>query len=226
MKRKQLWLTGSRDATETQRKRLQEAGIDCIHQPLIAVREVPFELPERIDWLIVTSIPGVERIAPLLGRLRDVKIAVVGTKTAKRLAHHGRQADFIPSAFTGDDLTRELAPELAPGARVCLARGNLARKGPLDALRAAGAVVEDVVTYETISLPVREELLASDYIALLSPSAVRVLAPYARETNAVYAAIGPVTVEAATVLGLTTICHSTEYTLDGLIERVIQEENS
>lgn len=223
---KQLVLTGSRPPNAAQVQRLAERQIEVIHEPSIETVPVAFELPPALDWLVVTSPTGVERIVPHLQQLRATKIAVVGTKTAQALEQAGRSADFIPSAFTGDVLVDELQHQLLPNQRICFARGNRSRQEPLEHLKqSVAADVSEVVTYETnIRQIPRERLSGATYIGLQSPSAVEALASLALQTHATYIAIGPVTEQAAQRAGLRPLRSAKTFTLDGLIDCILEEE--
>ncbi|MCT4778772.1 MULTISPECIES: uroporphyrinogen-III synthase [Exiguobacterium] len=226
MTSKQLVLTGSRGPTAEQVDRLQAENIDVIHHPVIETIPVAFQLPPHLDWLIVTSPTGVERITSHLDQLQQTKIAVVGSKTAAALIKSGRTPDFVPSAFTGDVLVEELCPFLRSGQRICFARGNRARQEPLEHLRKQVEVdVLEVVTYETKLRAMPPELLRhATYIGLQSPSAVEALAPLRKQTEAIYVTIGPITEQAAHRFGLTPRLVAQTFTLDGLIDCILEEE--
>ncbi len=223
---KRLVLTGSRPPNSQQVQRLAERQIEVIHEPSIETVPVAFELPPALDWLVVTSPTGVERIEADLPRLQKTKIAVVGTKTAQALEQAGRSADFIPSAFTGDVLVDELQHQLLAKQRICFARGNRSRQEPLERLKQlVAADVSEVVTYETnIRQIPRERLSGATYIGLQSPSAVEALASLALQTHATYIAIGPVTEQAAQRAGLRPLRSAKTFTLDGLIDCILEEE--
>lgn len=223
---KQLVLTGSRRPTVEQVARLAEQQIEVVYHPVIKTMPVAFHLPTELDWLIVTSPTGVERIQSELPSLQDTKIAVVGSKTAAALIKQGRTPDFIPSAFTGDVLVEELRPLLQAGQRICFARGNRSRQEPLERLRnAVAAEVLEVITYETKLRVIPPDVLQrAMYIGLQSPSAVEAIAPLCKETTATYVTIGPITEQAARRSGLAPLLVADIYTLDGLIDCILEEE--
>lgn len=223
---KRLVLTGSRRPTAEQVERLTAQRIEVVHHPVIETIPVDFQLPTELDWLIVTSPTGVERIQSELPSLQYTKIAVVGSKTAAALIKQGRTPDFIPSAFTGDVLVEELRPLLRTGQRICFARGNRSRQEPLERLKnAVAAEVLEVITYETKLRVIPPDLLQQTaYIGLQSPSAVEAIAPLRQETTATYVTIGPITEQAARRFGLTPLLVAAVYTLDGLIDCILEEE--
>lgn len=225
---KKLVLTGSRRPTSAQLNRLRTGQVEVMYHPVIETVPVAFELPEALDWLIVTSPTGVTQLNSQLDRLQQTKIAVVGTKTAAVLEKLGRTPDFVPSAFTGDALVDELQPFIEPGQRICFARGNRSRQEPLERLRhAVAAEVMEVVTYETNLRTISSDVLQhASYIGLQSPSAVEVLASSRHQTTGTYVAIGPITEQAARTSGLTPLLVAKTFTLDGLIDCILEEELS
>lgn len=223
---KQLVLTGSRQPTAEQVARLAAQQIEVVHHPVIETIPVAFQLPTALDWLIVTSPTGVECIQSELPSLQETKIAVVGSKTAAALIRQGRTPDFMPSAFTGDVLVEELRPLLETGQRICFARGNRSRQEPLERLRnAVAAEVLEVITYETKLREIPSDVLQrATYIGLQSPSAVEAIAPFCKGTTATYVTIGPITEQAARRSGLAPLLVAAVYTLDGLIDCILEEE--
>lgn len=223
---KQVLFTGSRPPTNEQVARLRAFAIESVHYPVIETRPVSFTLPQGIDWLVVTSPNGVHRIADALPELTQTKIAVVGRKTADVLLKYGRQADFVPSTFTGDALVEELGPYLSDGDHIVFARGNRSRQAPVDQLRKLNRfTIEDIITYETVTRRLPEALVrTATYIGLQSPSAVEAIAPLAPQT--IFIVIGTVTEQAAKAAGLQPIHVAREFTVDGMIDRIIEEESA
>lgn len=94
-------------------------------------------------WLVLTSANGVtaffERLhnAGLDSRsLAEVKIAAIGSETAKSLTDYGITADLVPSAFKAEELAEALASELVVGDKILLARAKVAREVLPESLRA------------------------------------------------------------------------------------------
>ena len=179
------------------------------------------------DWIVFTSANAVEAfMTALLDGTRDVRalkgpqLCTVGSGTAERLARYGIKVDLIPDEFRAEAVVAAMLRGRARRGRVRAAaarrhRPRRHRRG----LRSAGAVVTDVVAYRTVLEEAQRDgdpdvyrmLLDGriDVVTFTSPSAVRNFSEiYGAEQaidllkNTVVAAIGPVTADAATQLGI------------------------
>lgn len=131
------------------------------------------------DWLIVTSVNGVdamwERLAILQlgdrvlreghdfsravkGRKRDSglavegrrpRIAAIGPATQKAIERHGIKVDVVPKEYIAESVVRSLHKRVK-GKRVLLVRAKVARDVIPTALRKKGAHVDVVEAYETV----------------------------------------------------------------------------
>ncbi|MDO7487959.1 uroporphyrinogen-III synthase [Peribacillus frigoritolerans] len=74
----------------------------------------------------------------------------MGSKTEAALKRHGFKADFVPAQFVAEGFVAEFSTLLDPGARVLLAKGNLARAVIAEAIKKAGASCDEVIIYHTV----------------------------------------------------------------------------
>ncbi len=109
----------------------------------------------KFDWLVFSSSNGVEyflgRLLAIGGdarRLGGVRLAAIGPATVARLAEFRLRADLQPESYRAEALAEALAPE-ARGKTILLARASRGREVLAEMLTAAGAVVEQVVVYES-----------------------------------------------------------------------------
>lgn len=200
----------------------------------------------EFDWLVFTSANGVRYLMERLWeqggdprRIARIRLAAIGDATAEALARWRLRADLVPESFRAEALAEALQPHVA-GCRVLWARASRGRDVLPHELAAAGADVEQVVTYRNAdadSLPAAAlamiEQGAVHWIALSSPSIatnlVRLLTPAARRhlgTVTRLAAISPVTAEAAHEAGLPIAAVASEYTWNGLFTAIASVETS
>ncbi|MFO7679036.1 MAG: hydroxymethylbilane synthase [Chloroflexota bacterium] len=163
------------------------------------------------------------------------QIAAVGSATAVSLSEKGVPVDFMPEEFTGEKLALGLGD--LTGKRVLLPRAKIGRPEIVALLREQGAEVVDVALYDTVTaVPTPESLVdlqqGFDVLTFTSPSSVRnflkiVAAQDLRGSKnlgglkTTIACIGPVTRDEAQKFGLTVHIMPEEYTIDGLIEAIV-----
>ncbi len=193
------------------------------------------------DVIVLSSANGVEALAGhMAARGLDARslrptqvVAAVGPATAAALAGHGIRADVVPERFVAEAMVDALADVPMDGRRVLIARAADARPVIADALRARGAMVDDVVVYATLAErptdEVIEQALAADVITFTSSSTVtNTLAVLDDAQRARLAAgprvvsIGPITSATARDAGLEVSVEATTSDIPGLI-RAVQE---
>lgn len=234
-------------AAETCRA-LEAAGAETIAMPTIAIvapedpeplRRAVRELG-RYRLLILTSANAV---APLCRELDAVgldarafaglRLCAIGPGTAAALDEAlGLRADLVPADHRAEGILEALAGEPVAGVRVLLPRAERARELLPDELRARGAEVDVVPAYRTVPAPVEEtraglEALergevdtltftsastAESFAALLGPRLAELCA------GKLCVAIGPVTRDACTKVGLEVDVMPEHYTIEAMVE--------
>lgn len=198
----------------------------------------------RYDWVVLTSANGARAC---LARARALRVdlravtrprwAAIGPATASTLRTAGIKVDMIPSRYLTAAIAREL-PDVA-GRRTLLARTDTAGDpraggGLADALRARGAVVDQVTAYRTVLAPrplsarVRRliDAHAVDTVLFTSASTVRGLVRLLGNRRAplrtmTIACIGPVCAAAVQREGLRPAIVAGEHTTNGLIKALL-----
>lgn len=206
----------------------------------------------NFDWLILTSSNGVEYFFERLHAqkknnraLGTVQIAVVGKKTAASLKAHGLEPDFIPPNFVADSLVEHF-PEPLEGKRVLFPRVESGgREVLVKEITAQGAEVTEVAAYES-GCPAQMAPTALDalqqqrvdiitfassktvkhFVQLLETSlpgdAQGLPIAQSRLENVCIASIGPQTsITCRQLLGRVDV-EAQEYTLEGLIQAIVQ----
>jgi uroporphyrinogen-III synthase len=196
------------------------------------------------DWLILTSVNGVEAMWERLPRLRlknnnlqHLLVAAIGPATQKAIEQRGIMVDVVPREYVAESVVRSLRRRVK-GKHVLLVRAKIARDViPLE-LRKAGAHVDVVEAYQTIvpksSRAHLRNLLASarrrpHVITFTSSSTVRnFVALLGSRRNAAldgiqFASIGPVTSSTLLELGLQVDIKAKEFTIPGLVEAIVRD---
>jgi uroporphyrinogen-III synthase len=214
---------------------LVERGATVIHVPLIAVVEAEDDgaaLRDSLsalagyDWLVVTSPAGSERVAAAVRLAPGVRLATVGTGTARVLEHEsGRPVDLVASVQRADGLASAFIAEATSPQRVLLAQADIASPALADALRSAGHEVTTVTAYRTVPLePDHNAIEGADAVLFASGSAVEswCRAFGAERAPPLVVAIGPTTAAAAEGFGLKLSAVATDHSLDGLVTELEQ----
>jgi uroporphyrinogen III methyltransferase / synthase len=199
---------------------------------------------DSFAWLIFTSVNGVEAFA---GRLahngldlravpRNARIAAIGPATAQRIRDLGLQVDVVPREFRAEALIERVTGDSLAGQKVLIPRARVAREILPDKLREAGAEVVVPPAYESVpSLAGRNELakrLQDDEVACVTFTASSTVENFVRAFGAKeavrllaetrVACIGPITADTARKHGIRVDARAREYTIDGLIEAVVE----
>lgn len=145
---------------------------------------------EQYDWLILTSVNGVESFFARLAHgnknhthLSHLKIAVVGEKTGQSLNQYGITPDLIPKDFIADSLLASFQAQklIAPSTKILFPRVQSGgREILVEELSKLGATVHAVPAYES-RCPERIEAIALeclqsrkvDFITFTSSKTVR-----------------------------------------------------
>jgi len=143
---------------------LRALGAEVVEIPFIEIRRPrSYQLLDRAlrsitsyDWLILTSVNGVEALWERLRRLRlpakhlaKVKIAAIGPATKRAIEEHGLKVNVVPKEYIAESVVASLRQRVK-GKRVLLARAKVARDVIPRELRRLGAQVDVVEAYETV----------------------------------------------------------------------------
>ena len=233
--------------------KLKALGAEVIEIPFIEIRRPrsyrPLDAALRdiaeYDWLILTSVNGVEAAAARMQHLRiatealkHLSIAAIGPATARELEKLGLKVAVVPPRYVAESVVESLRDKVE-GKRMLLARAKVARDVIPRELRKLGAQVDVVGAYETV-IPgsSRRELqrVMGDprsrphVITFTSSSTVRNFVqllggrgrpPHTLLNGIKFASIGPVTSATMRELGLPVHIEAEEYTIPGLICAIV-----
>jgi uroporphyrinogen-III synthase len=237
---------------------LRELGCRVIEIPFIEIRKPssyqPLDSALRnfvmYDWLILTSVNGVEALFERLAKkkidlaaLTHLKIAAIGPATRKAIEQHGLRVAMTPKEYVAESVVAALRRKVK-GKRVLLVRAKVARDVIPRELRNAGAEVDVVEAYETVAprLSARRlrSLLANktqrphaitftssstvkNFVELLGLRSARAALKKPARHHGVHAAsIGPVTSATLREFGLPVDIEAREYTIPGLATAIVQ----
>ena len=236
---------------------LRKLGADVLEIPFIQIRpprsfkplDAALKQLNTYDWLVLTSVNGVDAMWERLVRLRltkkslkHLKIAAIGPATKKAIQKRGIKVDVVPDEYVAESVVRSLRKKVQ-GKRVLLVRAKVARDVIPKELRKSGATVDVFEAYETVvPSSSRARLRAAlknsrrrpDVITFTSSSTVKNFvallgaAGHSRNSkrpsslkNVSLASIGPVTSATLRDLKLGVDVEAREYTIPGLVKAII-----
>ena len=227
---------------------LEALGAEVVQLPTIRIAPAADPAPLRravaeagsFDWIVFTSVNGVERFWHEMGeqrcdarRLGGVRVCAIGPATAAELARRGVAADLVPDEFVAEAAVQALlaADGGVAGKRILLPRADLARAVLPEQLRAHGAEVVEVAAYTTVQDGADAERVGKligdgsvDLVTFTASSTVRNFVELVGTEvgGAQVASIGPITTNTARELGVRVDVEAQEYTIPGLV-RAIRE---
>jgi uroporphyrinogen-III synthase len=145
-------------------EQVKALGATVLEIPFIEIRKPLSYRPldevlvniQNYDWLILTSVNGVEAVWERIqemrvpsARFKHLKVAAIGPATKKAIEERGLKVQIVPKQYIAESVVKSLRRRVA-GKRVLLARARVARDVIPRELRKAGAVVDVVEAYETV----------------------------------------------------------------------------
>ncbi len=244
-------VTRARHQAEALAARLRRLGATVLALPSIEIRPPRSFRPldsalrrvGRYDWLILTSVYGVEALFSRLRKqsmsprhLRHLGVAAIGPATKAEVERRGLRVHVMPREYVAESVVRALRRRVK-GKRVLLVRARVARDVLPRELRRAGAKVEVVEAYQTVVPPKSRLILRRvlrdrrpDWVTFTSSSTARnfaVLVGPNRMRAALkgtrVASIGPVTSNTLRELGLRVTVQARKYTIPGLVQALISK---
>ena len=228
---------------------LRVLGASIIEIPFIEIRKPSSFAPldaalkelKKYDWLILTSVNGVEalwqrmrRLRISRSRLKHLQIAAIGPATKRAIVKHKLKVKMMPEEYVAESVVKGLRDKVN-GKRVLLVRAKVARDVIPEELRAAGATVDVIEAYETV-VPEKSRarlraLMKSarrpHVVTFTSSSTARNFAELAGPELASafddlqFASIGPVTSATLRELNFPVAIEAKEFTMGGLIRAIV-----
>ncbi|MBZ5680750.1 MAG: uroporphyrinogen-III synthase [Acidobacteriia bacterium] len=241
-------------------RELRKRGANVLEIPFIEIRKPRSFRPldsalktlDAYDWLILTSVNGVEAMWQRMAKLRltrkhlrHLRVAAIGPATKKAIVQRGVKVEVVPKEYVAESVVRSLRRRVN-GKRVLLVRAKVARDVIPHDLRKAGASVDVVEAYETVipqSSRLRLQAAIKDpkrrphvvtftssstvrnFVALLGSRGLLTFSkkPAQRRSDEVLmASIGPVTSSTLRESGLNVDIQAKEFTIPGLVEAIVQ----
>ena len=242
---RRIVVTRPRHQAESLKNALAALGADVVVAPAIRIEPpadwapLDFALAsaDDYDWIVFTSVNGVEAFFDRIASTRHSKLAsafaAIGPATAEALSARGVEATVVPERFLAEEVFEALSrhTELS-GKKILLPRADIAREALPKLLKDAGADVDVVAAYHTAASNEDIERATAlvrdgsvDAVTFTSGSTVRCFfasADDALRAQVTPASIGPITSDALREENVKPVIEAERYTTDGLVEAIRQ----
>jgi uroporphyrinogen III methyltransferase/synthase len=233
-------VTRAREQASALSARLEDLGAEVLALPAIEISPLTFTLPDlsAYEWLVFTSANGVraffhDGLAPAgldARALAGVRLAAIGPGTAHALTTRGLRADLLPERFVAESLLEAFPDPATDGARVLLARADVARDILPEGLEERGYTVDVLPVYRTRPATPDPALVARvregrfDAVTFTSSSTVDNFCAQVDprpDPFPTVVSIGPVTSATARARGLRVDAEAEQHTIDGLVATLL-----
>ena len=247
---KRIVITRARAQASGLVSKLARLGAQCIEIPAIKIAPPADITPlkksiiniDNYDWLVFTSVNGVKFFFDTLFDMgKDVRIlghlkfACIGPVTKERLKDYGIISDILPETYRAESVVDAFSTVAVKGKKVLLPRAKKARTILPEELTKMGAMVDEVIAYETLlDIDEKDDLISllknkkidavtftssstvSNFMALLDSAD-----PGTLLKGIVTASIGPITSATCTTFNIKPDIEAQEYTIQGLVDSLL-----
>ena len=240
---------------------LQALGCQVIEIPFIEIRkpssfatlDIVLHNLANYDWLILTSVNGVEALFDRMAGFRldnsclsHLKIAAIGPATKSAIEKQGLRVTVTPKEYVAESVVASLHRRVQ-GKRVLLVRAKVARDVIPRELRKAGAIVDVIEAYETVvprtskrrlqavlngkrkphAITFTSSSTVKNFVALLGLRGARAALKKKAPNHGVHSAsIGPVTSATLREFGLPVDIEAKSFDIPGLVAAILNHKNS
>ena len=240
---KNILVTRNKEKQKKVADKINELGGQAVSLPLINIEYNEFEMPDLSQYGAIlfnsaNSVIGFMNKIKDMRQLANVKIGVVGTKTAEEMENYKIIPDFYPKEYTVEHLATESVKFTNPNERVLFVVSNISPVDTEKYDKSYGRKYEKVVVYSTEQVKIEEEKVErevrkSDILMFLSSSTfesfvknlgIDDLNKTEKLKNIldgkVIASIGPVTTKTIEKYGIKVNIEAEKYTEDGLLNAI------
>jgi uroporphyrinogen III methyltransferase/synthase len=243
-------VTRAADQAEEMISLLRVRGADALSIPTIRI-EGPAEHEAMVDaimglngydWVVFTSSNGVSKFFEMFFKafedLRDlggVRIAAVGPSTAAKLRELHLKVDLVPKDYQAKHVAKGMAEAASlENLRVLLLRAEKATPDLPQLLEEAGAIVDDVTCYRTVSETEGAQEAAqrfsdqgADWLTFTSGSTVEgfherfdLTATLQKFRKLKVASIGPETTKVLVGMGIQPHVEANPHTVEAMVQAI------
>lgn len=226
------------------KEKFHRLGANVITLPMIETVELEtqreiFDNINNYDYIFFTSVNGVNYFFKQFLKsydirdLKDIKFCALGIKTKKAIENFGIKVDIMPENYAGEDGVKALEKVLKKTDKLLVPRAKMGRPEIIDSLKDLAEITE-IQIYDTKSLSAEIEETLEEYerysLVFTSASTFNNFYKGIKDRNRIFSgakiiSIGPITSIAIKKAGLNVDIEAKEYTIEGIIEGILEEKN-
>lgn len=249
---KRIVVTRSRAQASVLVQKIRELGGTPLEFPTIQIKKAvdlqalnqALKEIKQYHWIIFTSVNAVEIFFEQMNlnqidvrEMQGVNIAAIGPATAAKLEARGLRVKAMPEEYRAEGVLDALKGLAVKGQRVLLPRAQGARSILPETLGEWGLKVDEIQLYQAALSSGNNPLLAEeiksgqiDYLTFTSSSTVSNFIEMMGKDIPInspvkVACIGPITADKAREMGFSVDVVAGQYTIDGLLEAIIQDSS-
>ncbi len=236
-----ILVTRNKEKQENIANKINELGGKALSLPFINIEYVDFEMPDLKEYSTllfnsVNSVIGFMRKVKDIRALGNVKIGVVGEKTAEEIEKYKIVPDFYPKEYTVEKLASESVNFTKEGEKILFIVSDISPVNEKKYSDLYNRNYEKLVVYKTQKVKV-EKLKAekyikeSDILMFLSSSTFEAFVDSINLSkneeikkilkNKIIASIGPVTTRTIEKYGMEVEIEPKKYTEEGLFQEIL-----
>jgi uroporphyrinogen III methyltransferase/synthase len=193
---KKIVVTRPMESVSTLSEKLKNKGAEVLEIPTIRIVPIKenkalkhaFEQLTQYQWLVFTSPLGVDVFFNAMWeenvdirRLADIKVAVIGEGTKKKVEDRGILVDLLPECYDGKSLGEAIRKNCNDGDRILIPRARIGNNEMIEEISKNPNInISDIPTYDTvyrepkiINLKNEFELGEIDFVVFTSKSTVK-----------------------------------------------------
>ncbi len=196
------------------------------------------------DWVLFASRNAVDICFDVLDRqnkdvrfLKDIKFAVLGSKTQNMLRARGIIADIVPKKFYMESLIKEFKKIDVKNKRIFIPHSKQGRPVLVDELSKQGAIIDELFVYHVAApkTSAKQQFLKLlkqenfDIITFTSSSCVHQFMRFIGKEkqlikNQIFAVIGPITKKTLEGYGFKAAIEAKVFTASGLVQAIQKQK--
>ena len=239
---KNILVTRNREKQGNISNKINELGGQALSLPFINIEYIDFEMPDLKEYSTllfnsINSVIGFMRKVKDIRALGNVKIGVVGEKTAEEIEKYKIIPDFYPKEYTVERLASESVNFTKEGEKILFIVSDISPVNEKKYSDLYNRNYEKLVVYKTQKVEVEKEkaekyIKESDILMFLSSSTFKAFADSIKLSeneeikeilkNKVIASIGPITTKTIEEYGIKVGIEGKKYTEEGLFQEILQ----